>query len=46
MQRCGDETMKCAGLDHPGQNGKERPKQNDGKRRRKESGLPGLEHPG
>ena len=46
MQRCGDEDMECPRLDHPGQNKKERAKQNDNKMRRKESGRPRLEHPG
>ena len=46
MQRCGDKTMKCPRLDHPGQNREERRKRYDGKRRRKQSGRPGLEHPG
>ena len=41
-----DEDMECPGLDHTGQNKKERPKQNDNKKRRKESQRPGLEHPG
>ena len=34
----------CPGLDHPGHNKKERPKQNDHKRRGKECRRPGLEH--
>ena len=46
MQPSGDETKKCPGLDHPGQNKKERPKQDDGKKRRKETGRPGLDDPG
>ena len=29
MQRSGDETMKCPGLDHPGQNKEERPKHDE-----------------
>ena len=29
-QRSGDEAMKCPGLDHPGQNKKERRKHNEG----------------
>ena len=44
-QQSADEAMECRGLDHPGQNKKERPKQNDNKTR-KESRRPGLEHPG
>ena len=35
-----DEDKESPGLDHPGQNKKERPKQNDHKRRRKE-----IRHP-
>ena len=35
-----DEDKECPGLDHPGQNKKEGPKQNDQKRRRKETGHP------
>ena len=46
MQRGGDETMKCLGQDHPGQNRKGRPKRKEGKKREKESGRPGLDHPG
>ena len=38
--------MDCPGENHPGQNKKERPKQNDNKMRRKETQCPGLEHPG
>ena len=45
MQRCGNKAMEGRGPDHPGQNKKERPKKNDNKMRRKESGRPGLEHP-
>ena len=41
-----DEDMEYPRLDHPGQNKKERPKQNDNKKRRKESQRPGLEPPG
>ena len=41
-----DEDMEYPKLDHTGQNKKERPKQGDNKMRRKESGGPGLEHPG
>ena len=41
-----DEDMECPGLDHPGQNKKERPKRKDHKMQRKESRHPGLEHPG
>ena len=41
-----DDNIKCPGLDHPGQNKKERPKQNDNKMRRIEFRGPGLEHPG
>ena len=33
MQRCGDEATECLGLDHPGQNKKERPKQNNSNNR-------------
>ena len=36
---------ECPGLDHPGQNKKERPKRNDHKKRRKESRRPGQEQP-
>ena len=46
MQRSADEAMGCPALDHPGQNKKERPKQNDNKMRRKEYRRPGLQHPG
>ena len=46
MQPCGDETIKCPGLDHPGQKRNERRKQNDSKKRRKEAGRSGLQHPG
>ena len=35
-----DEDKESPGLDHPGQNKKERPKQNDNKRRRKETRHP------
>ena len=38
--------MECPGLDHPGQNRKERPKQNDSSIRGNESIRPGLDHPG
>ena len=41
-----DKDKGCPGLDHPGQNKRERPKQNDNKKRRKETRRPGLEHPG
>ena len=37
MQRSADEAMECPGLDHPGQNNKERPKRNDNTMPRKES---------
>ena len=40
-----DEDMECPGLDHPGQNKKERPKRKDHKMRRKVTRQPGLEHP-
>ena len=30
MQRCGNEAKESPGLDHPGQNKKERQRQNDG----------------
>ena len=43
MQRSAEEAMECPGLDHPGQNKKERPKPNDNKIRRKESRRPGRE---
>ena len=43
MQRCGDDTMEGPGLDHPGKNNKERPKQNNSKMRRKESKLGPLQ---
>ena len=46
MQQSGDKAMGCPGLDHPGQNKKERPKQKDSKKGRKESRRPGLDHPG
>ena len=45
-QRCGDKAMECLGLDHPGQNKKERPNQNNSNQRRWESKRPGLDHPG
>ena len=35
-----DEDKESPGLDHPGQNEKERPKQNDHKRRRREKRYP------
>ena len=35
-----DEDKESPGLDHPGQNKKERPKRNDNKRRRKETRHP------
>ena len=38
--------MECPGLDHPGQNKKERPQQNDSKIPRKETRRPGPELPG
>ena len=38
--------MECPGQNHPGQNKKERPKQNDNKMRKKETPCPALEHPG
>ena len=41
-----DIDKECPGLDHPGHNKKEWPKQNDHKRRRKESRRTGLEHTG
>ena len=41
-----DQDKESPGLEHPGQNKKERPKRNDHKRRRKESRRTGLEHPG
>ena len=44
MRRCDDEAKECLGLDHPGQNKKERRKQNDSKKRRNESRRPGLDH--
>ena len=40
-----DEDFECPGLDHPGQNKKERPKRKDHKKQRKESRHPGLERP-
>ena len=43
MQRSANEAMECPGLDHPGQNKKERPKRIDNKMRRKESRRPGAE---
>ena len=33
MHQCGDEAMEYPGVDHPGQNKKERPKQNVSKMR-------------
>ena len=41
-----DKDMECPGLEHPGQNKKERPKRKNHKKRRKESRHPGLEHLG
>ena len=41
-----DEDKESPGLEHPGQNKKERPERNDHKRRRMESRRTGLEHPG
>ena len=40
-----DEDKECPGLDHPGQNKKERPKRNDHKKRRNESRRLRQEHP-
>ena len=40
-----DKDKECPGLDHPGQNKKERPKQNDNKKRMTQTRRPGLEHP-
>ena len=41
-----DKDMECPGLDHPWQNTKERPKQNDNKMRMKQTGRSGVDHPG
>ena len=45
-QRRADEDKESPGLEHPGQNKKERPKRNDSRRRRKESRRTRLEHLG
>ena len=44
-QRSRDEAKGCPGLDHPRQNKKEWPKQNDGNKRSREAGRTGLDHP-
>ena len=46
MQRSGNETMKCPGLDHPGQNKRERPRHDESIIRSKKTRRPGLYHPG
>ena len=45
LRRCSaraDEDTENPGLDHPGQNKKERPKHNDNKMRKKQTRRPGL----
>ena len=46
MQQSSDETMEGTGLDHPGENKKERPKGNYSIIRWNENCRPGLDHSG